>query len=130
VDGSQILRTDVPTTAQPVGTHVNSAGGWLIDIGDVYLQAGHTYTFRVHGVFQAVWLLRSDESNVSTWAQNHDDAVASLVMPDVYPQKFQPRDGTLTFTATTTCWCALVFRGQGLGNGVDPVVARVKIVTS
>ena len=97
VQGRPALHPDDPTPDQQVGF----AGAWLVDIRDVNLVAGKTYTIQGTGL-AALTLLRSDPDPKGswTWAQSthwfndhsyHADAA-----------------GKITLTAPTSGWYGLV----------------------
>jgi len=120
VRGSQTLTTASPLTEQPVGR----TGDWVVDIRDILLYPGVTYTFTVTGGVSAVYLLRSDTADSATWAQTGDASTPSLVMPGT--DLDVPQTATFTVTPTQASWYGALF----VRNGWWGVPTTVRISTS
>ena len=121
VAGSRTLSTSSPTTDQSVGygAGVND-NSWIVDIRDVYLTAGHTYTFIVTGGFSGLYLLHSDSDDASTWTAKKATAWAKVTLPDDDPNAPPGHSGedivrtaTLTVHPIVSDWYGAVFSRNG-----------------
>jgi len=110
VRGSQTLSTISPLTWQPVGHPPQ----WIVDIRDVLLYAGTTYTFTVIGGVSGVYLLHSDTANSATWAQGRNTSTPFLYWsPNLADFFTVSHYGTFTVTPTQTSWYGALFVCDG-----------------
>lgn len=128
VAGHDSLATGEPTTEQPVGLSTGpwnpGVNDWIVDIRDVWLNLGGTYTFTVTGGLDAMYLLRSDQSDTTTWTRNRTSAEAVLqVPPSASDMPDQPRQGSLTVHPTQSGWYGALFVRNGWWG--PPVTVRV-----
>jgi len=117
VQGQRTLATSTPTVSQPIG---DAYGDWVVDIRDVYLSAGSTYTFTVTGGLSAMHLL-SSTATPATWVKTPTTVGPSLVLPN--PDLNVVQTGTLTHTATQSGWYGALFVRNGWWGA--PVSVRV-----
>jgi hypothetical protein len=82
--------------SQPVGR----SGDWLIDVRDVSLQAGVTYTFQVTGGQGMQVHLLSSTAISSTWAHSASGSTPRLTLPGDDPNLSVTRTFTVRPTAT------------------------------
>ena len=128
VAGSRSLATNTPSTDQPIAS---GWANWIVDVRDVYLYAGTTYTFTVTGGFDGLYLLHSDASTPSTWTGRKSTAWASATLPYDDPNEGPGQIGaelvrttTLTVHPTSSGWYgAVVSRDSWWGAGVTIRVA-------
>jgi hypothetical protein len=108
VDGHKTLSTTAPLTDQAIGTGYTD---WLVDIRDVWLNAGSSYTFKVTGSLNAMYLLGSDPAYNNTWTQTMYTASPSLAWPGTDPTA--PETGTVIVHPTQSAWYGALFVRNG-----------------
>jgi hypothetical protein len=115
-DNGGTLSTTQPARNQPVGI---TGSSWLVDVRDVTLTAGTTYTFKVTGGLDSVYVL-GGASPVRTAGS----LAPNLVLPPTDDPEVA-RTGTFTFKPTTTGRYGILFvRDIWVG-----AAASVKITT-
>jgi hypothetical protein len=82
--------------SQPIGR----SGDWLIDVRDISLQAGLTYSFQVTGGQGMQVHLLSSTATSSTWAQSASTSTARLTLAGDDPSR--SATGAFTVRPTTT----------------------------
>jgi hypothetical protein len=137
VAGSKRLSTSEPTVDQPMGLGQCLVGNcpagteWLVDVRDVWLSAGSTYTFKIKGGFNAAYILHSNTAKSDTWTRTKATANPSVILPDTDPNVPQGvttivRTASLTFHPAVSAWFGfLVVRNLGIGKAVT-----VKVIVS
>ncbi|MCI0686893.1 MAG: hypothetical protein L0Y54_06615, partial [Sporichthyaceae bacterium] len=118
VQGQRTLSTSTPYTDQPIGA---SYSAWMVDIRDVYLSVGTTYTFTVTGGLSAVYVLGSATGDPTSWAQTPATAGASLLLPGTNLDI--PQTGSLSMHPPNAGWYAALFVRNGWWGA--PVTVRV-----
>jgi hypothetical protein len=132
VAGNRALLTGSPTTDQSIGYDPSP---WTVDVRDVLLSGGHSYSFRVTGGFSSIYLVRSLANDSTTWSMTRDNATHRLELPLTNPNAPSQTDvtdisrtGTLTLHDTNVnAWYGfIVVRNAFWGV---PVSVRVSTTT-
>ncbi len=106
VKGRQSLPTST-VSFQPIGADY---AAWMVDVRDVYLSAGTTYTFTVTGGLSAMYLLGST-ADAAGWAKTAATADYSLRLPGTDLDTAQT--GRLTVTPPRSGWYGALFVRNG-----------------
>jgi hypothetical protein len=129
VAGSQVLLTGDPTADQPVGFGASpgdTANAWIVDIRDVYLRAGTSYTFTVNGGLDAMYVLQSSATDASTWSRTRSTAAASVQLSR--PDSDQPGTGSLEYRPAESGWHGALFvRDAWWGPAVTVRVSEASV---
>jgi hypothetical protein len=110
VAGSQVLSTADPTADQPVGFGASTGGtvdDWIVDIRDIYLTAGTSYTFTLNGGLDAMYVLQSSATDPSTWSGRRSTAAASVQLSR--PDSNQPGTTSLEYRPAASGWYGALF---------------------
>ncbi len=118
VEGQSSLATGAPLTDQHIGT---SYASWMVDIRDVWLNAGSTYTFTVTGGLSAIYLLGSEAADQASWTQVPATAAISATTPTYDLQSVQT--ATLTVSPSRSDWYGALFVRNGWVGA--PVTVRL-----
>ena len=119
VRGNQTLPTTIPTTDQAIGI----PGDWMVDVRDVYLEAGRGYTFTVTGGVTSFHVLSSNPALRSTWSTTQATSSTVLVMPNPDPHVAQT--ASLTVYPSQSGWYGALFvRNDWQGAATSVRVAK------